>query len=182
LLNNFKLFAAISVYKKMEVFEQIWGNGSSLTIWQMSLRAIVAFPTAWILIRISGRRSFGFRTPLDNVIVILLGAMLARGVVGASSFVSVTFACLSIVLLHRIVAYMIARSEKFGKFINGKKIVLYKEGQFLRTNMRRALVCEEDIRQGVREMALSNDMESVDTVYLERDGQISVIKKQQITT
>jgi len=177
LIKTLNFFASILVYRKMEVLEQIWGNGTALNVIQMSIRALVAFPIAWILIRISGRRSFGFRAPLDNVIVILLGAMLARGVVGASPFVSVTVACLAIVLLHRIVAYILARNEKFSKFINGKKIVLYKDGQFIRTNMRRALVCEEDILQGVREMALLNDMEKVDIVYFERNGQISVIKK-----
>jgi len=42
--------------------------------------------------------------------------------------------------------------------------------------MEKGLVCMEDIMQGVRKSALT-DMEKIEKVYLERNGEISAIKK-----
>ncbi len=68
----------------MYILEKIWGTGTSLDTVQMGTRGIAVFIIALLLIRVSGRRSFGIRSPLDNIIVILLGAILSRAVVGAS--------------------------------------------------------------------------------------------------
>ena len=43
--------------------------------------------------------------------------------------------------------------------------------------MEKGLVCMEDIMQGVRKSALTEDMEKIEKVYLERNGEISAIKK-----
>lgn len=56
----------------MTILEDLWGSGESLNVLQMSCRGVATFLIALLLIRISGRRSFGIRSPLDNIIVILL--------------------------------------------------------------------------------------------------------------
>jgi uncharacterized membrane protein YcaP (DUF421 family) len=43
--------------------------------------------------------------------------------------------------------------------------------------MKKALVCQEDVMQGVRKSALMEDMSKIDKVYMERNGEISSIKK-----
>ncbi|MEO6520590.1 MAG: YetF domain-containing protein [Mucilaginibacter sp.] len=135
------------------------------------------FFIALILIRISGRRSFGVRTPLDNIITISLGAVMSRAIVGASDFVSVVVCCLVIVLMHRLFGWLIAHSKAFGKFIEGDRMVLFEQGKFQEATMKKALVCREDIMQGVRKSALTEDMTKIDKVYMERNGEISSIKK-----
>lgn len=161
----------------MELFYQIFGEGKDLNALQMSSRGVVVFFIALLLIRISGRRSFGVRTPLDNIIVILLGAVLSRAVVGASPFVPVMICCFSIVALHRLFGWLIATSKSFGRVMEGNKILLYDNDQFKYEAMKRALVCEEDLMQGVRKSALTDDLSKIDKVYMERNGDISAIKK-----
>lgn len=161
----------------MDTLTQLFGDGEHLNILQMSDRGVVMFLVALLLIRISGRRSFGVRTPLDNIIAISLGAIMSRGVVGASPYVPVIVCCLVIVLLHRLFGWLIAASTSFGRFVEGDKIVLFEKGKFNEAHMRSGLVCREDIMQGVRKSALTEDMETIEKVYMERNGEISSIKK-----
>jgi uncharacterized membrane protein YcaP (DUF421 family) len=156
----------------------IFGEGKDLNALQMSSRGIVVFIIALILIRLSGRRSFGLRTPLDNIIAISLGAILSRAVVGASGFVPVVVCCFVIVVLHRIFGGLVVSNTAFGKFIEGDKILLFKDGNFIPQNMKKALVCQEDIMQGVRKATLTEDMNGIDKIYMERNGEISAIKKK----
>ncbi|MDB4904355.1 MAG: hypothetical protein JWQ63_3636 [Mucilaginibacter sp.] len=161
----------------MKTLVEIFGEGKDLNILQMSSRAIVIFLIALVLIRISGRRSFGIRTPLDNIIVISLGAILSRAIVGVSPFLPVVIACFTIVILHRFLGWLISRSERFSEILEGNKILLFNDGHFNRDKIHRALLCEEEIMQGVRKSALTDDLDKIDKIYIERNGEISAIKK-----
>jgi uncharacterized membrane protein YcaP (DUF421 family) len=161
----------------MELFLKIFGEGKDLNALQMSSRGIVMFFIALALIRLAGRRSFGVRTPLDNIITISLGAVMSRAIVGASAFVPVVVCCFVIVLLHRAFGWLIANSRSFGHLIEGEKILLFEDGVFLKANMKKALVCQEHLMQGVRKSALTEDMNKIEKVYIERNGEISAIKK-----
>ncbi|PTR00081.1 uncharacterized protein DUF421 [Mucilaginibacter yixingensis] len=161
----------------MESLLKIFGEGEHLDAVQMSCRGVVMFLIMLVLIRISGRRSFGMRTALDNIIAVSLGAIMSRAVVGASPFRSVVVCCLVIVLLHRAVGRLIAAGKKFSRVVEGEKILLFEDGVFLKEHMKRALVCEEDLMQGVRKSALTEDMSQIKKVYMERNGEISAIRK-----
>ncbi len=162
----------------MNTLIEIFGEGKNLSALQMTSRGIVVFVIAFVLIRISGRRSFGIRTPLDNIIAITLGATLSRAIVGASSFVPVIITCFAIVLLHRGFGWLISHSERFGRFVEGNKILLFSEGKFNDRNMKKALLCKEDVMQGVRKSALTDDMDKIDRCYIERNGEVSALKKE----
>lgn len=161
----------------MDLLIQIFGEGKNLNALQMSSRGIIMFFITLLLIRISGRRSFGVRSPLDNIITISLGAVMSRAIVGASDFIPVVVCCFVIVLLHRGIGWLIASRKAVGRVIEGEKILLFKDGVFLKQNMKKALVCQEDLMQGVRKSALTEDMEEIEKVYMERNGDISAIKK-----
>ena len=163
----------------MNLLIQIFGEGKELNALQMSSRGVVVFLIALALIRISGRRSFGMRTPLDNIIVITLGAVLSRAIVGASPFLPIILTSLVIVLLHRALGWLTVHNKTMERIMEGKKIVLYADGAFLEGNMNDALVSKEDIMLGVRKTALTDDMNIIKTVYMEHNGEISAIKKDE---
>jgi uncharacterized membrane protein YcaP (DUF421 family) len=161
----------------MNLLIEIFGQGKNLTALQMSCRGIVVFIIALLLIRISGRRSFGIRAPLDNIIIILLGAVLSRAVVGASAFVPVIVACFAIVILHRCVGWLIANSVFFGRLVESDKILLFEKGKYLEHNLKRVQLTREDVMQGVRKSALTDDLGEITHIYIERNGEISAIRK-----
>lgn len=66
------------------MIEAILGSGEHLDPLQMATRALLLFFIALLLIRIGGLRIIGKKSGFDLAIVIMMGAVLARGIVGAS--------------------------------------------------------------------------------------------------
>jgi uncharacterized membrane protein YcaP (DUF421 family) len=163
----------------MEFLIEIFGRGKDLSILQMSARAALAFFICLCLIRLSGRRSFGMRMPLDNVIVILLGAVLSRAVVGASPFFATIAACVTICLLHRLCGWLGMNHKFFGLLLKGKSAIIYENGAFHRDNMRKAMITEEDVTESLRTHANLGSLDQVRCIYFERNGQLSIVKKDR---
>ena len=161
----------------MEQFiEHLFGSGDELGVLQMSARAFLMFFIALILVRISGRRSFGAGSPFDNIVVIMLGAILSRGVVGASPLVSTIGAGIVICVVHRLLAILAARSHTAGRYLKGGHGLLYKNGELNKKAMQRFNLSVGDVEQGVRLAGNVGSLEEVREVWMERSGQISVIK------
>lgn len=155
----------------------LFGEDQNLNILQMSCRGIAVFVITLLLIRLSGRRSYSFRMPLDNIIGILLGGILSRAVVGASPFLPIVFTCFVIVILHRAFSWLTTHYKFFNELIEGSKIILFQNGNFIDVNMKKALVSREDIMQNIRKSAFTEDLSSIDIIYIERNGDISAVKK-----
>lgn len=155
-----------------------FGTSERLDILQMTVRGVVIFILALIMIRISGRRSFGLRAPVDNIVAILLGAVLSRAVVGASPFLPVVITCFIVAALHRSLSWVIARNPRLSRFVEGDKILIYKDGEFIDAHMKRVQINRDDVMQGIRRQALTDDLSEIDCVYIERNGEISAIRKK----
>ncbi len=163
----------------METLIKIFGQGHDLTILQMVARGIVIFIIALIIIRLSGRRSFGMHMPLDNVITILLGAILSRAVVGASPFIATVVTCFIIAIAHRICSTFAFYNNTFGHLTKGEEMILYVDGELRENNLKRCMISKKDLVEGIRLNANINSLEEAECVYMERNGQISVIKKKR---
>jgi uncharacterized membrane protein YcaP (DUF421 family) len=146
---------------------------------QMSLRALVIFLAGLLMVRIAGRRSFGVREPFDNVLSILLGATLSRCVVGASDFLPTITASFVMVIAHQVFGKLGVYSRKFGWIVKGEVKVLFENGKLNRKNMWRCNISERDIMSGVRTSAQVETLDEVKIIYLERNGKMSVIKKDR---
>jgi uncharacterized membrane protein YcaP (DUF421 family) len=162
----------------METINQIFGDDQRLTTFSMCMRAVISFIIALLLLRISGRRSFGMQTAVDNVVAILLGAVLARGVVGASPFLATIAASATFALLHRLCGWLAFYSRSFGRLVKGDVKLVYTEGKMVRKNMRHCMVSERDIMEGIRIALHRDNFSNIDKIYVERDGKISVVTNE----
>ena len=97
--------------------KELFGSGEHLTALQMGVRAFIMFFITLALIRFGGMRIFGKKTAFDNILVIMLGAILARGVVGASPFFSTVAAAAVMVVIHRILAWLAINHSWVGKIV-----------------------------------------------------------------
>lgn len=165
-------------------FEAVFGTGRELAWYQMSARAALVFLATWLLLRAAGRRTFAQKTAFDLCIMLLLGAILSRAVVGASPILGTLSAAAVLVFMHRLVCMLSATWPAVDRAIAGRPIVLVKDGHEDRHARRRAMLSDEDLDANARAKLHTpgwNDQRNGrgDTqwdVVLERDGQISFVK------
>ncbi|MGN6165564.1 MAG: hypothetical protein ACTHOF_13585 [Flavisolibacter sp.] len=72
----------------MEFLNQWWGINENISPLEIAARSAVMFLIALVLICMSGMRPFGKGNGVDTIISFLIGAILSRGVVGATPFFS----------------------------------------------------------------------------------------------
>lgn len=162
----------------MHTIHTLFGEGKDLNSLQMILRAIVSFFFTLLFIRIAGIRTFGKKTPFDNVIIIMLGSIFSRVVVGASPFIPTTLACLAFVLVHRFLAWASFYSDWVGRIVKGEASTLYSDGQPIGKNLRAANVSDKDLQESVRQQINEDNFMHVKEIVQERNGEISVIKTE----
>lgn len=162
----------------MEWIETIFGSGKELNMLQMTCRGIAAFFVALIMIRLAGQRTFGKQSALDNVVMIMLGAVLSRAVVGASGIMPVIGACTAMSLTHRILGWLSTYHDWIGRIVKGNQFCLYRNGREETRTMKKLLISSKDLMEGVRMQLNADSLEDVDSIYIERNGELSVIKKK----
>jgi uncharacterized membrane protein YcaP (DUF421 family) len=162
----------------MEWIKTIFGEGQHLDCLQMSSRAVVTFFVTLLLIRIAGIRTFGKKSPFDNVIIILLGSVLSRAVVGASPYIPTMVGCLALVLVHWLLAWLSLYNETIGRWVKGEKASLYAREKENKDNMRRSRISKKDLEEGLRLKINDGSFDQVEEIFIERNGEISVVKKK----
>jgi uncharacterized membrane protein YcaP (DUF421 family) len=110
-------------------------------------------------------------------VVILLGATLSRAIVGASPFIATVIASFVIVACHRVLAWACMRSRRFERLAGGVEREVFSNRQFNAREMDAALISATDVEESVRQKTGSRSMDNVEAAILERNGEVSVIRK-----
>jgi uncharacterized membrane protein YcaP (DUF421 family) len=161
----------------MNTIDLFFGHGQNLNVLQMCVRTFVTFIILLILIRIAGRRTFAKRSAFDSIVTIMLGAIIARGVVGASPYIPTLAACIVIVGLHRLMAWLSVKSKKFEQIVKGVYIKLYQNGAIIGNNLEKTGMSENDLHESLRLETKKLTLAEIDTAFIETNGRISFILK-----
>ncbi|MDB5233772.1 MAG: hypothetical protein JWR44_765 [Hymenobacter sp.] len=151
----------------------------TITALQMAVRMVVVFFVALVLLRITGKRIFAANTSFDIVVKIMLGAVLSRAVVAASPFWGTLLAGLVLVALRQLLAWASFHSRFVGRLVKGSSDVVVEHGEIKTETLARNNLSREDLIVGLREHGGVETLDEAETVRLERDGSISVVKKQE---
>jgi uncharacterized membrane protein YcaP (DUF421 family) len=161
----------------MHVIEWVFGEGKDLTALNMGCRAVVLYFVTLALIRVSGMRTFGQQSSFDTIVVISVGALLSRTVVGASAFIPTVFSGFVLALMHRYTGALTIKYDKLRWLFKGEEKLLYKDGKIITENMKRCMISEGDLMANIRLNANVESLSEVKEARMERTGQISVVKK-----
>ncbi|PSK91665.1 DUF421 domain-containing protein [Taibaiella chishuiensis] len=158
---------------------QLLDTDEQLAPLPMMLRALLVFFAALLLLRVGGIRIFGQKSALDNVIVIMLGAVLARGVVGASPLFSAIAASGVMVVVNRLLAWASERNNELNRLLKGNAVVLFENGKLLDEAMKQVNLSKSDLLESLHLEMKQESFEGIDKVILETNGRISFIAKKQ---
>ena len=103
--------------------------------------------------------------------------MLSRAIAGASPFLSTIAACLVLLLVHRLLAWLILYNKTAGKMLKGEKIPLYQNGQIVDQNLKKCFITRDDLISDVRLKANADNFDTIEEIYMENTGELSVVLK-----
>jgi uncharacterized membrane protein YcaP (DUF421 family) len=151
-------------------------QAKDLTFLQISLRAVMVFIVALVMVRLGDRRFLSKKTAFDAILGFILASMLARAVNGTVSFFPTLGGGFVLVGLHRVMAYLARDSHRFGNLVKGRSDPVIKGGVVLAQAMRRNNLSEHDLQEDLRLNGNVQDPQKVQAAYYERNGQITVVK------
>ena len=164
----------------MSSFDILLGLGreaGGLTFLQISLRGVVVFAAALVIVRCGDRRFLSQKTAFDAVLGFILASMLARAVNGTAAFFPTLGAGFVLVVLHRVLAYWSRRSHAFGLLIKGRSDVIVRDGTLDEIAARRNRLSEHDVLEDLRLNGSVAETRDVVLAVLERNGHISVVRR-----
>jgi uncharacterized membrane protein YcaP (DUF421 family) len=157
----------------------IGDDDAPITWWQMSLRAVVIFIFGILLVRLAGKRAFGKASAFDIVFAIVIGSNLSRTLTANAPFFPTLAASLALVLMHRALALAAYHTTWLGSLIKGDPRCLVKGGEPQAEELRASQITDHDLEEALRLNCGQADLAGIDAAYLERNGDISFIRRQQ---
>ena len=152
------------------------GREGEITAWQMSLRAAIIFIYGLALLRLAHKRLLGKWSALDFVLAIVIGSNLSRALTANAPFWETLAATALLVALHWLLCTIAARAPALGPLLKGQAARLIHDGVVDAAAMRRHAVGEHDLQEALRGAGVA-DVATVREAYLERSGEISVLKR-----
>jgi uncharacterized membrane protein YcaP (DUF421 family) len=161
-------------------FETLLGlsvEAKDLTFVQISLRGIIVFLATVAMVRLGHKRSLSHKTPFDAVLLVILASVLSRAINGSAAFFATIGGGVVLVLLHRFFAYLAFYSHAFGILVKGRPDTIVRDGQYDFETMRRNHISTHDLEEDMRLNGHIDDLSKVRLARVERNGDISFIKK-----
>ena len=148
---------------------------SELSLAELFLRATILYFVVFGIMRGTLRRSAGELSMLDFIFVLLVANGAADAMTGgASSIPAGVVTVVTVVLWNYLLNSLGYYIPLIERLVSPPPLLLIKEGQMLRNNMRREFLTKDELMAQLREEGV-DDLAMVKTAYLEGDGNISVV-------
>jgi uncharacterized membrane protein YcaP (DUF421 family) len=148
---------------------------SELSLEQIACRAAVIYLAGLALVRIGKSRLLARSSAIDVLVGFMLGAVLARGIVGSTTLSAALVASAVLIGLHWFGSWLGCRSHRLGDLIKGRVRLLARNGKVDWTQMRKSHLSIHDLEEAMRLRANVDELERIEAAYKERSGQISVV-------
>jgi uncharacterized membrane protein YcaP (DUF421 family) len=168
-----------ALFANLEALLGLGREATGLTFLQVSLRGAVVFIAALVIVRCGDRRFLSQKTAFDAVLGFILASMLARAVNGTAAFFPTIGGGFVLVVLHRTLAFWSRRSHAVGLLIKGRSDVIVRDGALDDGAAQRNRLSEHDVLEDLRLNGNVTEIRDVVLAVLERNGQISVVRRAQ---
>ena len=149
----------------------------SLPWWEFIVRGALVFCMLLLMVRLSGRRTVGQFTPFDLLIVMLLSEAVSGSLTGGDeSLAGGLIIAATLVVLNVAAAYLSSHSKNMSDLLDGSPALLGRDGKIFKNVLKECRLSETEVKEALHE----NDckMEEMAYMFLEADGNITVLKKR----
>ncbi|WP_046174197.1 DUF421 domain-containing protein [Domibacillus indicus] len=138
---------------------------------------VLAYVGLIVFLRISGKRTLSKMNAFDLIVTVALGSTLATILLSKDvSLVQGLTAFFVLIGLQYAIAWLSMRSNTTAELIKSNPVLLFYDGHFLRSVMKKERVLEAEMLQAARSSGIAS-LEKVKAIVLETDGSLSVVKK-----
>lgn len=163
----------------MDALEEIIGLGEEamqLDAGEMAARAVIIYVITLAIVRLGKKRFMGSGTAFDMIVGIMLGSMTSRALTGNAPLVATMVAAAVLIAMHWLLSAIAVRWHGFGILIKGRPDTIVSDGRVDDHMLRKAHMTERDLEEDLRGHGV-RDIPEVAEARLERNGQLSVVKK-----
>lgn len=143
-----------------------------------AFRALAIYVFLLVIFRITGKRTLGEVTTFDFVLLLIIGEATQQALLGDDF--SVTNALLVITVLIAAEVFLATIKQWFptvDRVMEGRPIVLVRDGKKLEDRMKREHIDDEDILEAARSTQGLARLDQIKYAVLERNGEISIIPR-----
>ena len=165
-----------------EFFNGLFGLGvepKDLTALQLSGRGVVILVASIILVRIGAKRAMARKTPLDMVMIVIVGSLLSRSINGSGPLFGTIAAAFVIVVLHRLLELLAYAFHPLGVAMKGAPGVVVEDGRYVEKTLRQNHITTRDVEEDLRLDGKTEDIGKVRIARVERSGDISFLYKKE---
>jgi uncharacterized membrane protein YcaP (DUF421 family) len=144
--------------------------------WEFVVRAAAVYLMLLVFVRLSGKRTIGQFTPFDLLVMLLLSESVSNALSGGDESVpGGLLSAATLVVLNFSVAWLTSHSQQADQLIEGRPVLLGRDGQVFKDVLKRQRVGQNDFAKALRESDC--EIGEMRCAFLEADGSISVLKK-----
>ena len=160
------------------VWEQLWFY---LGLTPLQALAVVASTVALyfffvIMYRVIGQRLFVKMNGFDMLLVIVMGAIVGRAMMGHTPTFAAGVLVMVVLLFLEFFFGTLSGHPRLGRMINNQPVLLMADGEYIREELRRTHITTSDINARIRAAGLPSKDE-VAALVLERTGDMSLLRK-----
>lgn len=146
---------------------------------EIILRGSVMYIALFILLRLVLKRQTGDLRMTDLLLITLIADASQNGMAGDYKSISGGILLVGTIMFWDYAFDWLAfRFDWFQRLVAPPPLPIIKNGKLLRRNMRSELITEEELMSQLREQGLEH-LEQVKEAFVEGDGHISVLKRDQ---
>jgi hypothetical protein len=143
---------------------------------ELMLRGTLMYWFLFIVFRFILRRDVGALGISDFLFVVILGDASQNGMIGSATSASDAMVLIAtLVFWSYMLDFMSFRFPLIQRFTAAQRLCLVRDGKLQRRNMRREFITDEELNAKIRHEGVE-DIASVKRMYLEADGEMSLIR------
>jgi len=145
---------------------------------ELVIRATAIYWFLWLVVRGTGKRSLAELTPLDLLLVVVIGDFVQQGVTQEDMSVTGAILAVSVFVLWTLVAGALGRrSTRAADVLAGTPVIVLRDGRPFHDRLGGERVALDDLKEAAR-MAGYGDLGEIECAILETDGRFSFIARR----